>query len=367
MRSLPRWLNVWLERLAERQGRPVPDLAMLRMVQPHVLPAAPGGDSASTVVFALSLDIVLVAGKAVAAALTGSAALFAETLHTAADATDGVMLYRAVRRSRRPPDLAHPYGYGQELYYCALLAAVIVFTAGGALSVWEGVSQVRHPGRTADFRLGAVVLAVGFVFDVLSFTTSRRQLRREAAEREIKVSRHLATTTDTTAPAVYLQDLSSIIGGLLALAGLTAGYLIGSAVPDGLAAIAVGLLLATVAIRLARRNQDLLTLRADSPDVLRRIYQALTSDPGVAGVGRVTTIYIGPHRLLVLAEIQPAVGLTAEQLCELVNTLRPQVQAEIPRVAACFLMPVSDLPAQIGWSTSDQDYWALRFPGPDQA
>jgi len=118
---------------------------MLRMVQPQVLPTPPGGDSAFTVVFALSLDLVLVAGKAVAAALTRSAALFAETLHTAADATNGVMLYRAVRRSRRPPDLAHPYGYGQELYYWALLAAVVVFTAGGALSVWEGVSQVPPP------------------------------------------------------------------------------------------------------------------------------------------------------------------------------------------------------------------------------
>jgi len=349
MRTLPRWLSTWLERLAEREGRPVPDLAMLRMVQPQVLPAAPGGDSAFTVLFALSLDIVLVAGKAVAAALTGSAALFAETLHTAADATNGVMLYRAVRRSRRPPDLAHPYGYGLELYYWALLAAVIVFTAGGALSVWEGVSQVRHPGHIADFRLGAVVLAVGFVFDVLSFASSRRQLRREAAERGVKVSRHLATTTDTTAPAVYLQDLSSIIGGLLALAGLIVGYLIGSAVPDGLAAIAVGLLLASVALRLARRNQD------------------LPSDPGVAGVGRVTAIYIGPHRLLVLAEIQPAAGLTAERLSELIDTLRPRVQAKIPRVAVCFLMPVTDLPDQIDWSTSDQEYWALRFPGHDQA
>jgi cation diffusion facilitator family transporter len=367
MRALPRWLSAWLERLADREGRPVPDLAMLRMVQPQVLPPAPGGDSAFTVVFALSLDLVLVAGKAVAAALTGSAALFAETLHTAADATNGVMLYRAVRRSRRPPDLAHPYGYGLEMYYWALLAAVIVFTAGGALSVWEGVSQVRHPGQISDFRLGAVVLAVGFVFDVTSFTSSRRQLHREAAERRIKVSQHLATTTDTTGPAVYLQDLFSIIGGLLALAGLIAGHLIGSAIPDGLAAIAVGLLLAGVAIRLARRNQDLLTLRADSPDVLRRIYQALTSDPGVAGVGRVTAIYIGPHRLLVLAEIQPATGLTADRLCELINTLRPRVQAEIPRVAACFLMPVSDLPDQIDWSTSDQEYWALRFHGPDQA
>ena len=367
MRSMPGWLSAWLERLADRRGRPVPDLAMLRMVRPQVLPLAPRGDSAFTVVFALSLDIVLLAGKAVAAALTGSAALFAETLHTAADATNGVMLYRAVRRSRRRPDLAHPYGYGQELYYWALLAAVIVFTAGGAVSVWEGIGQVRHPGRTSDFRLGAIVLAVGFVLDVLSFTTSRRQLRREAAEQGIKVSRYLTTTTDTTAPAVYLQDLSSIIGGLLALAGLTAGYLIGSTVPDGVAAIVIGLLLATVAIRLARRNQDLLTLRADSPDVLRRIYRSLTSDSDVAGVGRVTTVYIGPHRMLVLAEIQPAAGLTAERLCELVNTLRPRVQAEIPRVAACFLMPVSDLPERIDWSTSDQEYWALRFPGPDQA
>jgi hypothetical protein len=60
-------------------------------------------------------------------------------------------------------------------------------------------------------------------------------------------------------------------------------------------------------------------------------------------------------------------GLAAQQLCELIDTLRRQVQAAIPRVAVCFLMPVSDLPDRIGWSTSDQEYWALRFPAPDQA
>jgi hypothetical protein len=87
----------------------------------------------------------------------------------------------------------------------------------------------------------------------------------------------------------------------------------------------------------------------------------------VAGVGRVTTIYIGPHRLLVLAEIKPAAGLSAEQLCELIDTLRPRVHGEIPRVVSCFLMPVRDLPDEIDWSTSEQEYWALRFPGLDQA
>ena len=144
---------------------------------------------------------------------------------------------------------------------------------------------MRHPGQISTSGSGPWCWRSGSVFDVTSFISSRRQVRRAvAAERQIKLSQHLATTTDTTAPAVYLQDLSSIIGGLLALAGLIAGHLIGSAVPDGLAAIAVGLLLASVAIRLARRNQDLLTLRADSPDALRRIYQALTSDPAWRGL-----------------------------------------------------------------------------------
>ncbi len=94
MGSLPHWLSAWLERVADREGRPVPDLAMMRMAQPQVLPAPATGDSSFTVLFALGLDIVLLAGKAIAAALTGSAALFAETLHTAADATNGVMPYR---------------------------------------------------------------------------------------------------------------------------------------------------------------------------------------------------------------------------------------------------------------------------------
>lgn len=153
----------------------------------------------------------------------------------------------------------------------------------------------------------------------------------------------------------------------MALAGLTAGYLTDSAAPDGFAAIAVGVLLTAVAIKLGRRNEDLLTLRADSPGAQRHIYEVLTSDPRVAGVGRVTTMFVGPHRLFVVGEIQPAKGSSADELCELIDTLRLVVHAEIPRIAVCVLMPVRDLPDEIDLSGAEEEYWALRFPGQDQA
>src|SRR3954469_9086911 len=101
--------------------------------------------SLGSVIAALAANTAIAAAKGTAAALTGSPALLAETLHTVADAGNEVFLYVAIRRSRRPADPSHPFGYGPERYYWALLAAIGMFVVGGAVSIWNGFEALLHP------------------------------------------------------------------------------------------------------------------------------------------------------------------------------------------------------------------------------
>ena len=142
-------------------------------------------ESLGSVLAALAANTTIAIAKGTAAALTGSPALLAETLHTVADAGNEVLLWIAVRRSRRPPDASHPFGYGPERYYWALLAAIGMFLIGGALSVWEGIRALMHPPELEAFWVGVAVLVIALVLDGLSRIVALRQLRRQAARRRV--------------------------------------------------------------------------------------------------------------------------------------------------------------------------------------
>jgi cation diffusion facilitator family transporter len=216
----------------------------------------PRGDTESlaTVVIAISTDLSMAVAKAVAAALTGSAALFAETLHSLADTNNQLLLLKGLRGSRRRPDISHPFGYGAELFYWSLLAALGVFVVGGLLSIYEGIQHLLHPGDVQAGLVGVAVLGLGCLLDGTSWLTSVRQLRREAAARGVPFRHHVRSTTDTAVTAVYYEDSAALGGNAIALAGLGLHQLLGSPVPDAAAGIAIGLLLGAIGLRLAART-----------------------------------------------------------------------------------------------------------------
>ena len=326
-----------------------------------------GGESLGTVAIATGTDLTMAVAKAVATLLTGSAALFAETLHSVADTGNQLLLLKGLRGSRRRPDASHPFGYGAELFYWSLLAALGVFVVGGVLSVWEGVQHLLHPGEVQLTLLGVAVLVLGCLLEGTSWLTSVRQLRREARVRGVRFRRHLRSTTDTAVTAVFYEDTAALIGNMTALAGLGLHQLLGTPAPDAVAGIAIGLLLAAIGLRLAARNRALLTNRSDSPVVLDRIRDLLAADPEVAAVGQVASVYVGPHQLLVMAEIEPVDPISGLRLRQLLAELRGRVAEAVPRAVQVFLTPVlavDRLPEPTPW---DVDYWLRRFPDHEQA
>jgi cation diffusion facilitator family transporter len=292
-----------------------------------------GGDSMRTVVIAICADLAMSVAKAAAAVLTGSAALFAETLHSLADTGNQLLLLKGLRRARRRRDARHPFGYGAELFYWSLLAALGMFLVGGVLSAWEGVQRLLHESHVDVTVLGFAVLGLGCVLDGTSWLTSVRQF----------------------------------LGNAIAIIGLALHQLLGSPVPDALAAIAIGVLLAAIGLRLAGRNRALLTNRSDSPVVLDRIRELLGADPRVADVGDVASIYVGPHELLIAAEIQPSDALSGLHVRQVVAELRHRVAEAIPRAVVVFVTPVVTVehpPAPAPW---DVEYWLRLFPDHEQA
>jgi cation diffusion facilitator family transporter len=293
-----------------------------------------------SVLVALAANLGIATAKGVAAALTGSSALFAETLHSIADAGNEVLLYVAVRRSERPPDDLHPFGHGPELYYWALLAAIGMFLVGGAVSVWEGINALVTPPELDYFWVGVGVLVVALALDGLSRVVAVRQLRLEARRRDITTRTFLHESPDPALTTVYLEDSTDVLGEALALIALVLHETTGAEWPDGLATILIGGLLAFVALRLSSRNRDLITNQAVPPRYVERLRGRLERQEGIASVSRLEAVYLGASQVLVAADVLMDPGLGVEDAERALAMARTRMLEEVPVIRRLYLTPV---------------------------
>jgi len=297
-------------------------------------------ESVASVLVALAANTTIALAKGIAAALTGSPALLAETLHTLADAGNEVFLYVAIRRSLHPADASHPFGYGPERYYWALLAAIGMFVVGGAVSIWKGAEALLHPPRLETFWIGVVVLVVALVLDGISRTVAVRQLRVQAARREVSIRELLRESPDPTLVTVYFEDTVDVLGALLALVALVLHRVTGSSVPDALASIVIGGLLCYLASRLTRRNRQLLTNESVPERYVQMMRDRLENEPGIDTVRRLEAIYLGPAAVLVAADVEMADGLAGTDVTAALARMRADVARELPAVSRLYLTPV---------------------------
>ena len=143
-------------------------------------------ESKTAVVAALLGNAALAILKGIAAAVTGSAAMLAETCHSVADTGNQVLLMLGMRLSRRPPDALHPFGHGRDVYFWAFVVAMMLFSVAGAFSLWEAVGKLRHPtAHGSSFLMGYAVLGVAFVFEAMSLAVALHSLRKEMRARSV--------------------------------------------------------------------------------------------------------------------------------------------------------------------------------------
>lgn len=252
---------------------------------------------------AFASNVLVAIAKTIAAVITGSASILAEAAHSWADTGNEVFLLVADRRARRPPDRMHPLGHGREAYVWALLAALGLFVAGAAVSVTRGVQELLNPEPASNFVLGYVVLAVSFVLEGISFVRSVRQTRPAAELFQRDLLTQVLATSDPTLRAVFAEDAAALIGLVVAALGLGAHQLTGSAVPDAVGSILVGVLLAAVALVLINRNRQFLVGEEVDPLVRAAVLAQLLADPAVARVTYLRLEIVGPRLVSIIGNV----------------------------------------------------------------
>jgi len=256
-----------------------------------------------TVLIAFGANLLVAIGKTIAALLTGSASMVAESAHSWADTGNEIFLLIAERRSARKPDARHPLGYGKDAYIWSMFAAFGLFTAGAVVSIQHGIQELLNPEPADNYAIAYVVLAGSFVLEGVSFVQAFRQSRDDARKRGRSVLRQVLTGSNPTVRAVFFEDAAALAGLLLAFLGVLLHQLTGSPIFDALGSIAVGLLLGVVAIILINRNRQFLLGQAVDDDIRELALDRLRSLPEIERVTYLHLEFIGPERLYLVAAI----------------------------------------------------------------
>jgi cation diffusion facilitator family transporter len=272
-------------------------------------------ESTVTVLVALGANLAIAILKLVAGLITGSGAMLSEAAHSIADTFTEALLLTALRRSSRPADRRHPFGYGKERYFWSLMAAVSIFTSGAVFALYEGFSTIFGEGHEqASAWVGYAVLGAAFVLEGISWVRAVRQVRAESAAEKRSLREYLRLLDDPTVKTVFFEDSAALVGLLIAFGGLALHDLTGDAIWDGLASVLIGVLLAFVAYLLGRTNKGLLIGRQADPTIVRQVREFLGEEPEVEVVVDLLTMVTGTDKILLCARLDFADNLTSGDL-----------------------------------------------------
>ena len=297
--------------------------------------------SFGTVLVAGGANLAIAVAKLVAGALTGSSAMLAECAHSVADTVNQLFLLTALTRSKKPADVQHPFGYGMERYFWSLLAAVGIFVLGAGFSVYQGIHALLHPAPVEELAVAYVVLGVSFLFEGTSWVKALVQLRREAGDRQVGLVQHVFTTPDPTVKTVAFEDTAALVGILVAAVGITLHATTGAGLWDGLASIAIGVLLVGVAVSLGSSSKRNLIGEALPEQMREGLTTVIDETLGVDVVVELLTMRLGPNDVLVAARVDVDDTASGGDLEQVADEVERRIQEAYPEVRHVFLDPTT--------------------------
>ena len=280
-----------------------------------------------TVLIAVGANIIIAIAKTVAAFMTGSASMIAESAHSWADAGNGTLLIVAEKKAIKPADESHPLGYGKEAYVWSMIAAFGVFMAGSIVSIYTGITEWNAAESETNYTIGFIVLAIAFVLEGFSLGQAYLQSKKHGEAINVSAIGYVVDTSNPTLRGVFFEDLAAVIGLVVAAAAMGMHAYTGQPFWDALGSIIVGILLGAVAIFLISRNRDFLVGYKVSERIHGYALTELLNHPDIDSVSYLHLEWVGPKKIFMVAAVDIAGNQKEKEIAQKFEIIESQFRA----------------------------------------
>lgn len=297
--------------------------------------SASGGTKAIIAAFLANLGIAIT--KFIAWAVSGSASMLAEGVHSLADSGNQLLLILGGRKAKKQADREHPFGYGRERYVYAFVVSIILFSVGGVFSIYEGVEKLQHPHELTNAWLPILVLVIAIVLESFSLRTAVKESNPLRGKQTWVQFVRRAKAPEL--PVVLLEDLAALTGLVFALLGVGLTVITGNSTFDAVGTLAIGTLLIVVAIILGIETKSLLVGEGANDSDVELIERAVLEGPEAERIIHMKTLYLGPDELLVAAKVAFAADQRLLEVAAATNVIERRIRQAVPMAQVIYIEP----------------------------
>ena len=291
-------------------------------------------ETQSAVVAAIVANALIAVSKLVAAAVSGSAAMLSESIHSIVDTGNDVLMLYGLKRSRAPPNEQHPFGHGHELYFWTLIVGMLIFGVGGGMSIGTGYIHIVHNTAPEHTFWNYVVIGTAAVFEGWSWLYGLRAFRTEMRGRGIVET--IRISKNPTTFSVLLEDTAALIGLFLAFVGIFLSSKLNAPWIDGAASILIGVLLCFIALIMVYESKGLLVGEGVEKQTLKVLREIIVPDPAVERVERLLTMYLGPDEVMLVIELRFREQVDALEIRSAIARIKQTIRDCYPRIQHIF-------------------------------
>lgn len=297
------------------------------------------GTSTSVVLVALGCNLAIATSKFAAFMWTGSSAMLSEAIHSLVDTSNQALLLYGIKRAARPADARHPFGYAKELYFWSFVVAILLFSLGAGVALYEGAEKLHNPHPIHDAYINYIVLVVAIGLEGISTWKAISEFNARRGDKDAIAA--LRSSKDPALFAIVLEDIAALAGLVCALAGVYVADQFSIAEADGIASIAIGLILGLVAAFMSIEIRSLIVGEAASPSVRSGLRQMIRAEVGegkpIRTVNEIRTMHLGPDDVLVAASVDFQDGETAKSVEAATARLEAAIRGRYPEVKRLFI------------------------------
>ena len=273
--------------------------------------------------------------KFFASAYTGSSAMFSEAIHSVVDTGNQILLLYGIKRSERPADKTHPFGYGMEVYFWSFVVAILLFGLGSGVSIYEGISKIQNPHPVTNPFVNYIVIGFAIIFETIAFSVAYSELRKTKGSQSL--IKAIRTSKDPTIFTVLFEDFAALLGLMVAGLAIYLGEVLNLPILDGIASVIIGLILALTASLLAFECKGLLCGEAANDQIVAGIEDIVKGETDVLYINEILTMHLGPQDILLNISLDFKDAMSSGNVQTTISELETSIKSKFPEIKRVFI------------------------------